>query len=95
MLSCYDKNFIFKGTFDNNSTSKEKKLQKYFKNFIKDVKKVVFLKNNITIKTKDTIIDSGKYNFYTNDGEIIKAEYQFVLKNKNFKIISHFSLLIK
>lgn len=93
ILNCYDKNFVFKGTFAKNITSDIKCLEKYFKNFSKDIKKVVFLKKVKTIKNKETIIECGKYNFHTNEGAIIKASYQFVINKKDFKIISHFSLL--
>lgn len=95
ILNCYDKNFIFKGTFAKNITSDIKCLEKYFKHFSKDIKKIVFLKNNKVIRNKDTIIDCGKYNFHTNEGAVIKASYQFVIDKKDFKIISHFSLLVK
>lgn len=97
ILSLYDKNFIFRGTFAKNTTSNRTQLEKYFKGFSKDVSKVVFLKNSSLIKNKDTYIDNGKYNFHTSEGGVIKAEYQFVLKKKekDFKIISHFSFLIK
>lgn len=94
-INCYSEDFIFKGTFSNSITSDIKCLKKYFKHFSKKVKKVVFLKNNKIIKNKDTIIDTGKYNFHTKEGSIIKASYQFVINKKDFKIISHFSLLLK
>ena len=94
-LDCYSKKFIFKGTFAKDITSSNECLKRYFKNFSKDIKKVEFLKNNKIIKNKDTIIDCGKYNFHTCEGAVIKASYQFVIDSKDFKIISHFSLLVK
>ena len=98
LLTLYDNKFIFKGTFAKNTTTNRNQLEKYFKGFSKDIDKVVFLKNSNLIKNKDIYIDNGKYNFHTSEGGILKAEYQFVFKKKNdkdFKIISHFSFLIK
>lgn len=92
LLKLYDNNATFKGTFVKKITNNKYDISKYFKDLIPKTNKVVFLKNNVVRKEKDLIIDTGRYNFHTSDG-VILAQYQFIfsLKDKDIKIISHYS----
>ena len=91
ILSCYDKNFIFKGTLVKKATQNKYDLSKYFKNFVNKANDVTFFKNNITLEKNNIVIDTGRYNFKTDDG-IIKAQYTFIF-DKDGKIIMHYSNL--
>ena len=91
IVSCYARNFIFKGTFKNKPTKERKELVKYFNNLTKKVDGVTFLKNNVTLTKNNITVDSGNYNFRTKEG-VIKASYIFNF-DKDGKIISHVSNL--
>ena len=91
LLDCYDKDFIFKGTMINKATQNKYDLSKYFKSFARKIESVTFFKNNIFLEKKNILIDTGRYNFKTNEG-IIKAHYTFIFDEKG-KIIMHYSNL--
>jgi len=88
-LTCYDENFIFKGTYNKKATTDKYDLSKYFKNFSQKVNDVTFFKNNMNMIKNNMVFDAGRYNFKSDDG-IIKAQYFMVFDNKG-KIIIHYS----
>lgn len=94
ILNCYDKNFVFKGTFENKPTNCIYDLSKYFKKLILNFDEVIFLKTGeLDKQDKKILIQFGKYNF-KNKYEIVNASYSMVFNEKG-KIISHHSNFIK
>jgi hypothetical protein len=97
LLKLYDNQVIFKGTLNNKATDNRNDISKYFKNLMKITTDVKFLKSNRVSKTnKNLVFEIGKYNFYTFEGKI-EAQYQFIfdISDKEAKIVSHFSTLLK
>jgi hypothetical protein len=88
-LTCYDENFIFKGTKSKKATTDKYDLSKYFKKFSNEVNDVTFFKNNINMVKNNMVFDAGRYNFKL-DNSTIKAQYFFVFDNKG-KILIHYS----
>lgn len=89
ILSCYDENFIFKGTYNKKATTDKYDLSKYFKGFSREVNDVTFFKNNMNLVRNNMVFDTGRYNFKIDEG-IVKAQYLIVFDDKG-KIIIHYS----
>lgn len=96
VISCYDKNPTFKGTMVKRVTHTDKSIKNYFTKFCKNFPKVTFKESKIE-KNESFYIDSGTYVFKLKNNEIVEANYQFIYKEikSEFKIISHYSCLIK
>lgn len=89
IVTCYNKDFIFKGTYNKKITKDNAELNKYFKSFTQKVNDVTFFKNNMNIIKNNMIFDVGRYNFKSDNG-IIKAQYFMVFDDKG-KILIHYS----
>jgi hypothetical protein len=95
VVSKYHNNAVLKGTFSKKAVRGKDDIRKYFVKLGKEVEDVKFEKDPIIFKKNDLIFEFGNYIFIRDNGEKIKANYQFVLgmEKKDYKILSHFSSL--
>lgn len=91
----YHNKAILKGTFAKKTVSGPEEIAKYFDNLSKIVCDVNFEKDVIIFRREDMIFEYGNYIFVKNNGEKIKANYQFIFTpyRNDWKIFSHFSSL--
>jgi hypothetical protein len=87
----YHPKAVLKGTFATKPVQGHDGIRKYFQKFFRDVEDVKFDKEPLVFKRKELVFVCGKYDFIFQDGQKIKATYQFVLDDG--KIRSHFSAL--
>ena len=96
ILRLYCNNALFKGTMMDKPAKGKEEIRSYFREFSPIVKDIHFKKNPVFIKNGDLINEFGVYKFDTTKG-MIEANYSFVFlkKEKDIKILSHFSSLIE
>jgi len=95
ILKLYCNNALFKGTMMDEPAKGKEEIKNYFKNFSPIVNDIHFQKKSFSVRNGDLINEFGIYKFKTTKGTI-EANYSFVFqrKDKEVKILSHFSSLI-
>lgn len=90
VINRYHNNAVLKGTFAKKVVRGKEDIRKYFVKLGKVVEDVKFEKEPIIFLKNDLIFEFGNYIFIRDNGEKVKANYQFVI-GKDYKILSHFS----